>query len=241
MRAPLAPELLQELRDRIRGIEGIKDCGLTVAGLSTGFASLDRALAGRGLRTGSLVEWRSAENGSGATTLALAVAGNLVRDGGAIVVLDDGREFYPVAAAGLGVPLDRTVVVRAGDLTTGLWAWEQALRAPGVVVTIGWLKEIHDRVARRFQLAIEAGGGLGFLIRLPNTRTPATWAATRIEVAGMVGMGHDPSWRLRVRVTRGQAGPREAMAEVELVHEASAVPLVSDLARPVAKRRKARR
>src|SRR4051812_20107188 len=76
MRAPLSPELLQELRDRIRGIEGIKDRGLPVTGLSTGFASLDRVLASRGLRTGSLVEWRSAANGSGATTLALAVAGH---------------------------------------------------------------------------------------------------------------------------------------------------------------------
>jgi protein ImuA len=241
MRAPLPPELLQDLRDRIRGIEGVKDRGLPVAGFSTGFAGLDRVLAGRGLRAGSLVEWRGAANGSGATTFALAVAGNLVRDGGALVVLDDGREFYPVAAAGLGVPLDRTVVVQTGDPTTGLWVWEQALRAPGVVVTIGWLKEVHDRVARRFQLAVEAGGGLGFLIRPPDARTPATWAATRIEVAGIVGTGHDPGWQLRLRVMRGQAGPREATTEVELAHEASPVPLVSELARPVAKRRKARR
>jgi protein ImuA len=241
MRAPLSPELLQELRDRIRGIEGLKDGGPPVGGLSTGFPGLDRVLVGRGLRTGSLVEWRGDANGSGATTLALAVAGHLTRDGGAIVVLDDGREFYPVGAAGLGVPLDRTVIVRPGDPATSLWAWEQALRAPGVVVTIGWLKEIHDRVARRFQLAVEVGGGLGFLIRPPDTRAPATWAATRIEVAGMAGTGLDPGWRLRLRVTRGQTGPREAMAEVELAHEASPVPVVSELVRPVAKRRKARR
>jgi protein ImuA len=241
MRAPLSPELLDELRERIRGIEGFKDRGPVEGGLSTGFASLDRMLAGRGLRAGSLVEWRGRTAGSGATMLAFSVAAHLLRDGGALVVLDDAREFYPVAAAGLGVPLERTVVVQAGDPATGLWAWEQALRAPGVVVTIGWLKEVHDRVARRFQLAVEAGGGLGFLIRPPDARAPATWAATRIEVGGIAGTGHDPSWRLRLRVTRGQAGPRSATAEVELAHEASAVPLVSELARPVAQRRKARR
>ncbi|HEX3149899.1 MAG TPA: hypothetical protein VHR66_17615 [Gemmataceae bacterium] len=241
MRAPLSPERLQELRERIRGIEGLTERGPTEAGLSTGFASLDRVLAGRGLRAGSLVEWRGDANSSGAMTLALAVAAHLARDGGAIVVLDDGHEFYPVGAAGLGVPLDRTVVVRAGDPATGLWVWEQALRAPGVVVTIGWLKEVHDRIARRFQLAVEAGGGLGFLIRPPGARAPATWAVTRFEVGGVVGSGNELDWKLRVRVMRGQAGPREAMAEVELVHEASPVPLVSELARPVAKRRKARR
>src|SRR5262245_57232238 len=128
MRAPLSPDHLQELRDRIRGIEGVRDRGPQDAGVSTGFAALDRVLAGRGLRGGSLTEWRGEREGSGAMTLALAVAVNLVRDAGSLVIIDDDRDIHPVGLAGLGVPLDRTLVVRADDPTGGLWAWEQALR-----------------------------------------------------------------------------------------------------------------
>ena len=89
MRAPLPPDRLQELRDRIRGIDGVRDRGPLEAGLSTGFAALDRLLADRGLRAGSLVEWRGEREGSGAETLAFAVAANLLRDDGAVVVIED--------------------------------------------------------------------------------------------------------------------------------------------------------
>jgi protein ImuA len=240
MRAPLSSERLQELRDRIRGIEGIRDHGPQDGGLSTGFPTLDRLLAGRGLRSGSLVEWRGEREGSGAETLAFAVVANLLRDDGALVVIDDERDFYPVGVAGLGVPLDRTIIVRADTEEAGLWAWEQALRTPGVTVTLGRLEKVADKVARRLQLASEAGGGLGFLIRPPDAPS-ATWAATRLSVEGVAGSGNALGWRLRVRVTRGQAGPREAVAEVELGHETSALPVAAELARPVAKRRPAPR
>jgi hypothetical protein len=240
MRAPLSPELLQELRDRIRGIEGVRDCGPLEAGRPTGFPGLDRLLAGRGLKPGTLVEWRGGGGGSGCLATALAVAGRLVREDGTLVVLDTGREFYPPGMAELGVPLDRTVVVRTDDPAAALWAWEQSLRAPGVTVTIGRLKDVNDRVARRLQLAVEAGGGFGFLVRPPDARTAATWAATRIVVGGIAGSGNGPGWRLRVRVTRGQAGPREATGEIELGDEADPLPLAAELAGPVAKRRPAR-
>jgi protein ImuA len=236
MRAPLPPNLLEELRDRIRGIEGVKDRGSLEVGLSTGFPTLDRLLPGRGLRAGSLVEWRGHREASGALTLALAVAARLLRDDETLVVIDNDRDTHPVGMAGLGIPLDRTVVVRTDDPVAGLWAWEQAFRTPGVTVTLGRLKEINDRVARRLQLATEAGGGLGFLIRPPDARS-AVWAATRICVEGDAGSGNGLNWRLRVRVTCGQAGAREAVAEVELGHEACPVPVAAELARPVAKRR----
>lgn len=241
MRAPFPPpECLQELRDRIRGIEGVHDRGSFDAGLPTGFPTLDRLLNGRGLRTGSLVEWRGEREGSGAETLALAVAANLMRDDGALVVIDTDRDFFPVGAAGLGVPLDRTVVVRSEDDVGGLWAWEQSLRTPGVTVALGRLEKVSDQVARRLQLACEAGGGVGFLIRPPDAPS-VTWAATRIVVAGKPAAGNGIGWRLRVRVTRGQAGPREAVTEVELGHEARPLPVAAELAGPVANRRPAPR
>jgi hypothetical protein len=240
MPAPLPHEVLQELRDRIRGIEGVRDRGPPDAGVPTGFAAFDRLLADGGLRKGTLVEWRGETDGGGAATLALAVSAYVLRPGGTLVVIDDPREFYPVGAAQLGVPLDRTVVVRPDGQQATLWAWEEALRAPGVAVTFGRLGVVTDRVVRRLQLAVEAGGGLGFLVRPPGTPAGSV-VATRVvtEPLPTPGAGLGLGRRLRVRVTRGQAGVGEAVAEVELGHEPSPVPVVPELAGPVATGRRA--
>src|SRR5919199_501595 len=114
MPAPLPPDLLQELRDRIRGIEGVRDCGRPDAGVPTGFAALDRP-----------------------------------------------------------------AVVRPDGQRAALWAWEESLRAPGVAVTFGRLGAVTDRVVRRLQLAVEAGGGLGFLVRPPGCPAGSV-VATRV-------------------------------------------------------------
>ena len=236
MRAPLPPELLQDLRDRIRGIEGVRDRGPRDGGVPTGFAALDRVLADGGLRKGTLVEWQSAADGRGAATLALAVSAYVLRSGGTLVVIDDAREFYPVGAAQLGVPLDRTVVVRPDGQRAALWAWEEALRAPGVAVTFGRLGATTDRVVLRLQLAVEAGGGLGFLVRPPGVPAGEAVAATRLTVESIPTPGTypGPGRRLRVRVTRGHAGVGQPVADVELGDDPGPVPVVPELAGPVA-------
>lgn len=240
MRAPVPSDLLQDLRERIRGLEGLRDHGPREAGVPTGFTALDRLLADGGLRKGTLIEWHSDSEGGGAATLALAVSVSVLRPGGILVVIDDPHEFYPVGAAQLGVPLDRTVVVRPDGQRAALWAWEESLRAPGVAVTFGRLGAVTDRIVRRLQLAIEAGGGLGFLVRPPGCPAGAS-VATRLHVepvptpGGCLGLGR----RLRVRVTRGQAGGGRAVTELELGNEPSPVPLVPELAGPVAADRRA--
>lgn len=80
--------------------------------LATGILPLDRLLPEQGIRPGTLVEWLFEGEGSGAGTLAFTAASNLLRPGGACVVVDSGREFYPPAADRLGIDLSRTIVVR---------------------------------------------------------------------------------------------------------------------------------
>jgi hypothetical protein len=227
------------LRDRIRGFEGSALPAAEPAGVSTGFAAFDRQLAGGGLRPGTLTEWLAGESGCGAATLALAIAGRLLASGGTFVVIDDTGEFYPVAAADLGVSLERTVVVHPDDPASALWAWEQSLRCPGVAVTFGRIGAVTDRVFRRLQLAAEAGGGHGFLVRQPGCRSGASWAAARLCVTSVptaepaLALGR----RFRVRVIRGQSVAREPVIELELDRDPCPVPVVPELARPVAARR----
>src|SRR5262245_31695598 len=131
------PDVIQDLRDRIREFERPMLRIAEPDGVSTGFAALDRQLAGRGLRPGTLTEWLVGGCGGAATTLALAIAGRILASTGMCVVIDDTGEFYPVAAADVGVPLERTLIVRPDDPESALWAWEQSLRCPGVAVTFG--------------------------------------------------------------------------------------------------------
>jgi hypothetical protein len=234
MLAASATPLLQDLRDRIRGLEGLRSRSAERAVVPTGFPAFDRLLAGGGLPRGALTEWRSEADGGGAMTLSLAVIAHVIRSSGTVVVIDAAREFYPVAAAQIGVPLDRTVVVRPDDHNGALWAWEESLRFPGVAVTVGRIGDVNDKVVRRLQLAIEAGDGLGFLVRQPGAPTGAAWGATRVCVESLPGQVGS-RW-VRVRVTRGQAGAATATADVEMGDGPGSLSVVPELAGPVAAR-----
>jgi protein ImuA len=128
-------------------------------------------------------------------------------------------EFYPPGAAQLGIPLERTVVVRPESPTVALWVWEQSLRCPGSAVTCGWIEALDDRLFRRLQLAAETGGGLGFLLRRPDCRSAPSWAAARMLVRPMRAASDTPEWRFQVSLARGRNGAAEAAVDVELSGE----------------------
>jgi len=236
------PGVIQELRERIRGVETVRPRA-DEPGVSTGFVALDRLFPAGGLTRGTLIEWvgegegegEGEGDGCGAATLALAVAAHLLRSGATFVAIDEAGEFYPVAADQLGIPLERTVVVRPPDAASALWAWEQALRCPGVAVTFGRIRSANDRVFRRLQVGVESGGGWGFLMRPPECQSAPSWAATRVCVEPVSGSGC-PSLlgrRLRVRVSRRGSGARVPAVEVDLPYETSPLPLAPQLAGPV--------
>src|SRR5262249_50178678 len=61
---------------------------------------------------------------------------------------------------------------------------------------LGWLQELQDGTARGMQLAAEAGGGVGFLLRPVACRPEPSWAETRLLVgcvAGPEGSGSQQS------------------------------------------------
>jgi protein ImuA len=226
-------QTIEDLRERIHRIErpGLR---ADRSGLSSGFFALDRLLGKDGLAQGTLIEWVGDGPGGGAASLALAVAANVLRESGALVVIDGEGEFYPPAARQLGVPLERTIVVRPDTMKSALWAWEQSLRCPGVAVTLGRFDAGGDRLFRRFQLAAEAGGGLGFLLRPTQNRTGPSWAARQIGVRSVPASGRCDSLgrRLKIWLARRHGDTSDLSAEVELDDETSLVPVVSELAHP---------
>ena len=177
-------QTLQRLAEQLRRLE--RSCRRpqkTDALLSTGVPPLDALLPDGGVREGSLIEWLMQGEGSGGGTLAfLTAAGLLQSQQGALIVIDPQREFYPPAAALLGIDLDRTVVVRPRRTHDALWALEQSLGCRGVAVVAGWFGHLNDRTFRRLQLAAEAGRTVGLLLRAARYRAAPSWADVRLGV-----------------------------------------------------------
>lgn len=155
--------------------------------VSTGVAPLDELLPERGVPPGTIVEWLGDGPGNGATTLAVQTAANVLRDHGACVILDERRELYPPGLGPLLGMLERVIVVRPADAGDALWALEQSLRCSGAAVVLGWIERVEEHAYRRLQLAAEAGGGIGLLLRPAEYRSQPSWAGVRLLVQPLPG------------------------------------------------------
>lgn len=173
--------------------------------VATGFAPLDRLLPGGGVRRGSLVEWLSGDDASGATSLACAVARRLAGGGdrstdraaseaSAIVVVDRTGRFHPPAmmgwlqrAAASGRQRPQLVVARPAHDADEVWAIDQALRCRGVAAVVAWPRRIHSTAMRRWQLAARASLAVGMIVRPLTARREPSWAEARVVVTARSG------------------------------------------------------
>jgi hypothetical protein len=63
------------------------------------------------------------------------------------------------------IPLERVILIRPDQGADWIWGIDQALRSRAVGALIASVDRLDDRVARRWQLAVENGGGLGIFLR----------------------------------------------------------------------------
>jgi hypothetical protein len=193
---------------------------------------LEAWLSGRGFGRGALVECLAESEGQGAETLALIVAGRMIRSGGMLVVLDDQRTFYAPVALALGIDPEAIVVLRPAQAADSLWALEQTLRSPGIKAVICRLNRLSDQGMQRLKRAAEIGGGLGFLLRPFSAGSSPSWAEMRLSVRGVSCQSQ--GWRLRVEVLKSQRGLIGKTVEVEIDHETGDLRPVPRVASPTA-------
>jgi protein ImuA len=187
---------------------------------SSGFPPLDAALGG-GLATGAVHEFIAAQPLAAVRTVALRAAARAVGGHQWLLYLDHNFDFYAPAAAQWGVPLGRLLVVRAESGGDRLWVAEQALRCRAVGAVILAARHLPATVTRRLQLAAEAGGGLGLLLRDQAPRE-ATFAATRLRFETLpTALG---ARGLRITVLKQRHGPPGATCVLELPDAPGAVP-----------------
>ena len=156
--------------------------------LSLGIPALDALLPGRGLERGSLVEWLSPVEGSGATTLALQGVRAALEQHRVWAVVDDTGEFHPPVARGWGVPLESLLLLRPTSVADAVWTVEQCLRCPAIGLTWFRTEHLSDQMARRWKLAAEIGGGIGVLFRPEAAARRASWADVRWRVQPRAGV-----------------------------------------------------
>ena len=220
-------QVLRTLTDRIQAIEANWH-PRRQAPLSLGIAALDELFPEGHLSAGSLVELYSGGEGAGTWTLALLMAKEICGAWKMLVIVDGQRCFYPPAAAKLGLDLQRSIVIRPRLRRDAFLATNQSLHCSAVGAVVGCYDQLRSLDARRLQLAAEAGGGVGFLLRpLGALRTPS-FAGLRLLITPIASL--DAARRLRVEVVRCRGGRSGQSLSLEVCHETGHVRLLPPMA-----------
>ncbi len=186
--------------------------------------TIDAALPGGGLARAAVHEVLAAEPGAAAGFCALVLARAAHPPGGnhrgSLIWIAAEPDLWPPGLAQYGLSPADLVLVQARRPADGLWAMEESLRCPGVAGVLLAIPALDMTAARRLQLAAEAGGALGLLLRSEDlsesraakpgdmSQSGATAALTRWRVDALAGTGGahdlgDPRWRLDLLRCRG--------------------------------------
>ena len=230
--------LINALKQRISRLERVRH-PIDGESVSSGVEALDDLLPKRGFPWGVLVEWLASGEGDGCQMLAFRTAREACRSGQAMVVLDQSREFYPPAAAELGISLEDVIILRPGNRADDTWALDQALRCPAVAVVLARPENLDGHTFRRLQLAAEQGGSLGLLLRPASVRSEPSWADVRLLVEPLPLATAASGRRLRIQLLRSRGGTSGGSVEVEIDDETRTLHPATRLAHPANHRRAA--
>jgi len=180
---------LDALRLHLQRLEG----GGSRPAVPVGLPGIDAALGG-GLATAAVHEVLARPRDGAATGFVLVLLARLAAAAGdARPMLWCGRRI-DLYGPGLAACLDpgRLVLVEARKAAELLWVMEEGLRCPDVAAVVGELDRLDLTAGRRLQLAAEAGGATGLVLRPTGSGTAeggASAAVTRWRIAAAPGSG----------------------------------------------------
>ncbi len=131
--------------------------------VSTGHPALDNQLPGGGWPTGSMTDLHTQQPGVGELRL-LAPALSAVADR-QIAFLQPPHPPQALALAGMGIPPESALWLRADRTADALWAAEQVLRSGSCGALLFWQNQVRPESQRRLTLAAQEGETLFFMLR----------------------------------------------------------------------------
>ncbi|MFQ3623847.1 MAG: hypothetical protein SNJ73_09905, partial [Acetobacteraceae bacterium] len=157
--------LLDGLRREVARLEGAAQAR---AGEPVPIApGIDGVLPGGGLARAAIHEILASDPGTCAAFCGLVLG----RAGGPATWIEERPEPYPPGLAAFGLDPAGLIVVRAGRADL-LWAAEECLRCAALGAVVAVLPALDLAAGRRLQLAAEAGGALGLLVRPDRAPVP---------------------------------------------------------------------
>lgn len=184
----VTPTAIDELREKIRRIEGHESPRRPV--LPFGISAIDNWLPGGGLALGALHEVAGGGNGAiDGAAAALFAAGIAARTKGPVLWCVGRPDLFAPALAQAGLKSNRVIYMEAGDEKTALACLEESLRHGGLGAAIADVSKLTMTASRRLQLAAEAAGTVGIVVRRWRRQTEAadfgqpTAAITRWRVS----------------------------------------------------------
>lgn len=194
--------------------------------VSTGITPLDALLPGRGWAAGSIVEWWLGE-GAGGVDLAMRSVRAAVASHKTWCLIAAKPSVWPLPAFAVSTH-PGCLLVRPRTDAEAWWATEQALRSTAIGCTWNWAERLPEQVGRRWMVAAEHGGGIGFVFRSLGSARPTNWATVRLAVTPVEGSGKEfRRARLDVLYCRGSLGGPSL--QLEWSHATGALRLVSEL------------
>ena len=172
---------------------------------STGLASLDRILPGRGYPLASVTEWLIERAGIGELSLLLAGMGKRLQayPNQRLILLNPPYALSAPALDACRIDRSRVPVLRCSTPAEAIWSIEQLADAGGFVGFVLWEDQLEMTDLRRLQLASEKAGCPVFVYRHMHCARQRSPAALRLVLTQRAGKQH-----IEVLKCRGPGGAR---------------------------------
>jgi len=211
-------------------------------------------LFGGALRAGCIHEWFAAGGDADqrctrrrwspplAVMLTIATSVAAAPDNAGKLCVWIGRRCWPhpvAAARASPALLHRSLFVSPGCIDDRLWTVDLALRSSAAALVAADAAGLSLNDTRRLQLAAEAGGSLGLLVRPPWERRESSAARTRWLVSPALSSDSDQRWTVELLRCKGvQPASREArqwcVRRCHATGDVGVVPDASDRSIPAA-------
>jgi protein ImuA len=154
--------------------------GISENVVSTGFAELDRALAG-GWPRRQVIEWLGGPFGCGETRILLPVLAACADAGRQIMLVDPPSTPWIPGWCQWGIDTTALLMVCTKGEEETIWSCEQALQQSEIGVIVTWLDQAREASLRRLRLAVSNSQSMLFLHRPLRSAQQASPAHLRLR------------------------------------------------------------